>query len=68
MNPDDVLEEQGRHVRRYHGFGCRDEEHLLRQAVNDYLNGVVVVAWRQVRDLVEGHAAPGLGRDRKGGQ
>ena len=67
VNPNDVVKEQGRHVRCRHGFGCRDEHRSLRQAVDHHQNGIVVVAGRQVRDPIEGHTAPGVGRNREGG-
>ena len=67
VNPDVVLQEQGRHVRCRHGFGCRNEERLLRQAVDHHQDGIVIVAGRQVCDPIEGHTAPWVGRDRKGG-
>ena len=34
MNPDDVVDEQRRHVRCWHRFRCRDEDGLFRQAVD----------------------------------
>ena len=67
VNPNDVLKEQGRHVRCRHGFRRRNEERLLRQAVDHDQDGIVVVAGRQVCDPIEGHTAPGVGRNRKGG-
>ena len=67
VNPNDVLKEQGRHVTGHHGFRRRNEERLLRHAVDHHQDGIVVVVGRQVRDPIEGHTAPGVGRNRKGG-
>ena len=68
VNPDHVLQEQGRHVGGSHGFGGRNEDCLLRQAVDDHQHRVVVEARRQVRNPVQRHAEPGPDGDREGGQ
>ena len=68
VNPDHVLHEQGRHIGSSHGFGSRDEDCLLRQAVYHHQNRVVIVAGRQVGDPVQRHREPGPGRDREGGE
>ena len=46
MNPDGVLYEQLRHVRRRHGFFRRDEVGLFCESVHDHLDRVVVVRGR----------------------
>ena len=46
VNPDDVLEEQRRHVRCTHGFRSRNEVGLLGQAVDDDEDSVMAIRGR----------------------
>ena len=66
VNPDHMLNEKGGHVRCGHGHCGRDEDCLLSQPVHDDQDSIMVVTRWQIRDPVEGHAAPGLGRDSEG--
>ena len=68
VNPDHVLDEQGRHVRGSHRFSRRNEMRLLRQAVHDHQHRVVVVARGQVGNPVQRNAELGPSRDGKGGE
>ena len=68
MKTDDLVDEQGSHVRRRHGLCRGDEDCLFSKSVDHHENCVVVLAGRQVRNPVQGHTAPGLSGDRKGVQ
>ena len=65
VNPDDMLDEQGSHVKRRHGF-CRGyENRLFCKSVDHHEDCVVIVAGRQVRNPVQGHTALQFSWDRK---
>ena len=53
VNPDYVLNEQGRHVRGSYVFYYRNEQCSLCQAVHHHQHRVMIVARRKVGDLVE---------------
>ena len=67
MHPDDLLDELRRHVRSRQGFGSRDEDCLLREAVHDHEDCVMVVVGRKVGYPVQRDTRPGLGREGEGG-
>ena len=68
MNPDHMLQEQRRDIWSRHGFGSRDEDRLLGQAIHDDQNSVMILARGKINDPVEGDTGPRPGRDRKGGK
>ena len=52
MKPDDLVDEQGSHVRRRHGFCRGDKNRLFGKSVDHHENCVVVVARWQVRNPI----------------
>ena len=66
VGPDNMLDEEGGHAKRRHGF-CRGYENgLFSESVHDNKDCVVVVTGRKIRYPVQRNTAPGPGRNRKG--
>ena len=65
VGPDHMLKKKSCHVRRRHRFCRSNEVCLFCESVDHHKDNIMIVTGRQIRDPVEGHAAPRPGRDRK---